>query len=138
MKVNLKELKAGDTVKLLTSDLEVDGVLVKGDIVEISFKGFTTIFAYYKNGRFDDSEKTPFDIIEIIPAPFDWSTVKAGDAFIDEEGKICWYAYPFHKLPEHVIIYTDRNIKYGEACRPRSNFKENLTRAPEHDMELEE
>jgi len=75
---------------------------------------------------------TPFDIIEIIPAPFDWADVKAGMAFENEAGEIYYFRCLDFESDTFVIAST-HNIK---ASSVSFCCKSGITRSPEHDIEV--
>jgi len=100
---------------------------------------------YQNDGRLDRSdtynngdEIHPFDIIEIIPKPFDWDTVKTGDAFTHTYGNESTYwfvGWNPHDLHAKKMCLTKRVDKDGayEYVQSVINY---LTRAPEHDIHV--
>lgn len=75
----------------------------------------------------------PFDIIEVIPPEFDWSTVKAGMAFYSGNGRLCIYQGPYvskngKQEGLNVFWFEDGNEFDWQGT--------NMKRAPEHDIEV--
>ena len=136
--IDLSTLKKGDTVKI-----RCGGEAVVSEI-HISHTGnfnITVNDSCYSLSWYKDGTKILnmdwLDIIEIIPAPFDWDTVEQGMAFEykgDISDGIVYYIGKHLTDNSRVVIY----------CRHANNFEtiydgvsiKNLTRAPEHDMEL--
>lgn len=88
MTVDLTKLKAGDSVKL-----HCGGVLQASSVglPTIMFKDYDTSLNYFVSGNYRGNETHPLDIIEIIPAPFDWSKVEQGDAFEEPNGNTVYF-----------------------------------------------
>lgn len=131
--IDLSTLKKGDTVKLRGGgELRAKkDSLLSGNSCELSFHGYDATFYFFNDGSFSGMNDTPFDIIEIIPAAFDWDDVEQGMAFMNDCGDVYYYVADDFCNRGYVVISDD------ERC---FNFhcvaKIALTRAPEHDMEL--
>lgn len=91
---------------------------------------------YYQNGKrlppvMGEPQYSPFDIIEIIPPEFDWSTVKWGQAFKDEDG-VWIYIGPSKDKGELIFEHTLGD--FGPTCVRLSYAQEYKTRVPKHDI----
>ena len=86
--INLRRLKEGGAVKFRNKgEATLSHVILGIQLNELCFVEFPElIFEYDDLGSYGDNH--PLDIIEIIPAPFDWGTVKAGDEFnfLEDDG----------------------------------------------------
>jgi hypothetical protein len=129
MTVDLTKLKAGDSVRILDSVIEVERIWYKPFNVMIKFKNHYDAMHYFTNGKYnDDGRDTPFDILEIIPAPFDWDKVKQGDAFEWHDGEIVYFIA--HDFTNEKAVITTRL-----SCKVLSDLKfclkQNLTPRPD-------
>jgi len=79
--------------------------------------------------------RTKWSVVSHTPAPepkFDWSTAKVGMAFIEKmTGRKCWYSGKSYTVGDMVVVGFDIN-----GGKYESHFIDNLTRTPEHDMEV--
>lgn len=97
----------------------------------ISIGGF--LYSHKECGLFWLHKESPFDIIGFEPAPFDWFDVKPGMGFtrskIDDV---------VHYIGEHLLDKRYVVIKMPDNSKPTYDtcFKGNLTRSPEHDIEV--
>ena len=85
--------------------------------------------------RFGNSGKATrgaiLDIIRIDPPEFDWSTVKSGMAFKNHKGSCFWFMC--HDWHHKDMVWVARK----DDCSVTGAFPRiNLTRAPEHDIEV--
>jgi len=136
--IDLSTLKKGDTVKFRCGgEYLLKHELIKNhELTVIRFGGLS--INYKKNGDvYGENENHIFDIIEIIPTPFDWDNVEQGMAFRGfDDNSIVWYAASFYtKEDSHVIVFRGLN-EDGTLALPRGAFKSYLTRVPENDIEV--
>lgn len=136
MKVDLSKLEGGQTVKFFCGGEAVPEDVYEADNgVYLKFKGSRSTY-YYCNGSFQAGQKHPFDIIEIVPKPFDWDTVEPGMAFSHEHGAGETYFYVGwnpHGLIRKDVCVTKKDpaedrLAYGQSCICY------LTRTPEKDL----
>jgi len=130
--VDLSKAQKGDKVKFRCGgEAVIDGHYPNDcDIFTLDIMG--NLFDFYDNGGFYKKKQTPFDIISIEPAPFDWSTVKNGMGFEDiVAGAIFIYIGP-SMINEETLVVQDitaaKCIRYID--------RRGLFRAPEHDIEV--
>ena len=108
-----------------------------GDKVEIE-----VVLGDYEAEQLNDGDddlgigaRTKWSVVSHTPAPepkFDWSTAKVGMAFIEKmTGRKCWYSGKSYTVGDMVVVGFDIN-----GGKYESHFIDNLTRAPEHDMEV--
>lgn len=132
--VDLSKLKAGDTVHFQCGGflvVEEQNFYLYDQTVEIKFKGYDTYVSFYLNGKQSPYGGFPFDIIRVEPA-FRWEDVRPGMGFMHETRGLCWYVGPSYSKPEElVVVGTARGG--GDY---QSTFKEYLTPAPEHNIEV--
>lgn len=134
--VDLSKLKAGYMVKFLCGgEAEIQNVpnLCEHRIDLIFTKEPSHAYNYMHDGSMTGAYgPRMFDIIEIIPAGFDWDTVKPGMAFK-------WTS------SDYIYRYIGLNVR-GKMVMQRNEFNdydtfdfgtEHLTRAPEHDIEVQ-
>jgi hypothetical protein len=130
--VDLSKLKKGDEVELRCGGK----IIAKANwpnfnVCFFNDRSFVQI-KYSTDGTVDPSgEETPFDIIAIHKKPFDWAYVKAGMAFTDEDGDLVIYIgqNPYNDLSVAGFLR-------GESKKIYLFPKSDLTRAPEHDIEV--
>ena len=139
MEVDLSTLEEGQTVKFRCGGEAVvetvdKTISISDGIYHLHFEGYG-FDGFYKNGEHEIStEPSPFDIIEIIPKPFDWKDVKPGMAFLDNNKKPVWYVGPAWGVEKLVVIcetreqYSSDDIKFNE--------KYYMVRIPEHDIKV--
>lgn len=141
-KVDLSKAKKGDKVKFRCGGEAVIKAAYKNNEFEygFSFEGDDgTPTLYHRNANPDGKGigPHPFQIIAIEPAPFDWSTVKAGMAFMPSNGSV-------HGPVYYVGISINEN-SLG-VCNPIfewkdgpifSSHRDNYMRTPEHDIEVQ-
>lgn len=125
MTVDLTKLKAGDSVRILDSVLEVEEIVdYRGNSFELTFKNHETKMEYYKDGQYFKNPSIT-DILEIIPAPFDWNKVEQGDAFKKPNGDIRYFLSHDWRDETLAIIVND-------TCESASYYKKNeLTPRPD-------
>ena len=137
--IDLSTLKKGDKVKFRCGgEVVVEDIRdEKSAIVYILASNTSEYMGYFTNGFYFYDRTTPFDIIEIIPAPFDWNTIEHGMAFnykgVAADG-IVYYIGQHLTDKSRVVVecrYTNglHTIYDGVAIK-------NLTRAPENDIEV--
>jgi hypothetical protein len=137
IKVNGIEVTKGCTVKFRCGGEAVinDWADNKGnsDTSRIFLDGYDDeeYLIYYNTGKYFEDENNPFDIIEVIPPEFDWNTVKQGMAFIDKAGDIFYYHITMWGAVDWVICAEEKDGSGSVDC-----LKKHLTRAPEHDIEV--
>ena len=123
MTVDFTKLKAGDSVVFRnTGNAIFESISAFG---EVRFKGYDVTFLYIiDTGRFDDNKNHPLDILEIIPAPFDWGKVEQGDAFEDTRGKVMhfissdWFNKDMVLLVDNKCAHPDYRDKVELTPRP--------------------
>lgn len=147
MTVDLSKAKKGDKVKFRCGGEAAISVHDEGGKLYFDDYCWGNGVPYLSDGRMGrlkdthnhwDAEQHPFDIIAIEPAPFDWSTVKAGMGFIDEQGRPWVYVgrdpfFPNEKT-RFVFMRTGKN-NYAELYEGLGG---KVTRAPEHDIEVKQ
>ena len=141
MAVDLSNARKGDTVKFRCGgEVEIDSVERKDARWHIAF-GNRYQWSYNADGTddlnptYEPLEGGPFDIVELIKAPFDWSAARPGMAF-----------YPHAEAkPADIIFYVGRAcILDGALMQTRSGAAlfvpaaqfEYGVRAEEHDIEV--
>lgn len=67
--INWKLAKQGATVKFKCGGCHEIEKMGKTHFYYVWFKGYEYVYAYGKNGNFEGRAGSPFDIVEIIPAP---------------------------------------------------------------------
>ena len=102
----------------------------------ISLEGYETekLKLWYSRNGFYFYRASPFDIIRIERAPFDWDTVKQGMAFKNGAGKVYIYIAPNIHVTKDMyphLFWSELDFKYVDAIFPSA-----LTRAPEYDREV--
>lgn len=125
MTVDLTKLKAGDSVRILDSVLDVENIVdYRSSSFELTFKNHETKMEYYKDGQYFVNPSI-MDILEIIPAPFDWSKVKQGDAFENALGYVVYFVAQdwFNK---EVVLSVDKTFGY-----PSFQYKDELKPRPD-------
>ena len=130
MTVDLTKLKAGDSVRILDSVLEVEEIVdYRGNSFELTFKNHETKMEYYKDGQYFKNPSI-MDILEIIPAPFDWGKVEQGDAFEHRDGKILYFvAHDF--LDERFAITAETRNDKKELIVAQFYKRSDLTPRPD-------
>lgn len=149
--INLKEpeetmtntVNMKDAVKGATVHFRCGGSAVVEDY-ELNYNHVITIgkcdFEYHSQGKIMSKKESPFDIIRIDPPAFDWSTVKPGMAFrYDSSKEKIWFFAHLTQTKGRIICTCDKDFgatgAYGESY---SMFYTNqLTRTPEHDIEVQ-
>lgn len=95
--------------------------------------GYTHTVAYTQDGAANIPYKSPFDIIKLEQPPFDWATVKPGDAFVCHDATLYFIADP----NPGIAILSNRDPKKTFSNQHILQIdKFNLTRAAEHDIEV--
>lgn len=128
IKVNGIEVTKGCTVKFRCGG---EAVVEKANGNEIKFEGCSIANVWDGCSSYYSGEKTPFDIIEVIPPVFDWDTVEQGMAFKDNYGNTCYYVGDDFSCNTHVIVSNNDNCTDLDCV-----LKKTLTRAPERDIEV--
>lgn len=134
--IDMSKAKIGDTVKFRCGG---EAVISKKAGTYYEFEGYaaskygrdnhwpeTGAFLYPIEGR------SMFDIIAIIPKPFDWKDVKPGMAFRHASNGTLWY-YVGRNLSKHGISNTTHIFSEIDTNQ-LSWFGEAMQRAPEHDL----
>ena len=140
--VNLKNLKAGDTVHFRcggSAEVIEQLGLLGTDYVRLYFTDQGSPMTYFLNGSYDFNIGHPLDIIKITPKAFDWADAKPGMAFKHNEGSKGFYFVAHDPSNKDCAIFST-------AYSPVLGFKEidfmpyNLLsiRAPEHDIMITE
>ncbi|MBN8901374.1 MAG: hypothetical protein J0H19_25410 [Rhodospirillales bacterium] len=134
MSVDLKEAQKCDKVKFRIGGAGVIHSKKSGrGLVEFTFVGceeFSMI--YYYDGRYSSGGNHPWDIIALEPAPFDWNTVRPGMAFNHCLGNGIHYIGPSFVGLEYCY-----GREFGHELKSGHFDKAFLTRAPEHDIEVQ-
>ncbi len=133
--IDLSKLKKDYTVKFQCGgESVVVGIDIRDHIFYLLFPEISpdcgNSFPYDKNG-IGKEWTSLLDIMEIIPAVFDWATVKPGMAFDDGDGLIkIFVAKSLLNQGRCVTCSLNHDsLKYS--------LKSALTRAPEHDIEVQ-
>jgi hypothetical protein len=126
----LKAIKVGDIVKL-----RCDGECIIDSLSEIYIHCGPVAWTIRRNGKYGIERDCPFDIIDVIPAPFDWDTVKQGMGF---KCKTHGYYHRFVAFSEEGVCGEKRyaimySLVHDELFR-YSSYKDVFTRAPEYDL----
>lgn len=108
--------KAGDLVTIKLDSMDAEGLNSETDIYNI-----------YKIRAFKDK------IVKHEPAPFGWADVRPGMAFKHDRDGLCWYSGPSYTCPKQLAV-VGFDLSGG---RYESRLIEELTRAPEHDIEVQ-
>lgn len=136
--IDLKTLKAGDTVKF-----RCGGEVVVRAINEAGHRSFNHGLRFigqadsmnYNNsglcGGSNDSGNSPFDIVEIIPAPFDFNYIRWGMAFTHNTFPLIHY---IGRSKDGDYIF---DFGGGHNCQYDGMQIENLIRIPERDISNE-
>jgi hypothetical protein len=139
--VDLSKARKGDTVHFRCGG---SAVLLSfrtggGEYACIEFQDYQDgAWSYKINGLWGCSNSDyPFDIIAIEPAPFDWSTVKPGMAFKHALTDKAIHHFIGKSLWRDTCVVTAKKSE-GVAC-PECSHQDTafLTRAPEHDIEVQ-
>lgn len=137
MKVDLRKAKAGDTVKFRCGgEAVVKKIKIIDGNIYIYFDNKDDAYGYFKNGVRKLANDYLLEIIEVIPAPFDWNTAKKGMAFkYTKDGGIYWFiSNPLTQITGGWAIFS--------SCDDGSGATDDLAlymlvRTPEHDLEVE-
>ncbi|CAB4139784.1 hypothetical protein UFOVP353_33 [uncultured Caudovirales phage] len=113
----MSKIKVGDKLVL---EMDVKSVQIFSD-GDYAFNGFV-----FRNDGVGISD-TKYKITQIIPAAFDWGTVKPGDAFTHREVGFSRYIGPDLNDAKRVWVMLENDIY------PQNVRKINLT--PEHDKD---
>jgi len=136
--VDLRKLKAGDKVKLRCGGEAVVAFTEEsGDYTTITLTGSQCELGWHNNGGFDDDNGTdPFDIIAIEPKPFDWSEVKPGMCFEHNKDRVYFVGWTnvFKNAFQERLAAVEHEGSNGLIF---TTHPSNLTRAPEHDIEVQ-
>jgi hypothetical protein len=134
--VDLRTLENGDTVHFRgTFKTEVYCKVENNDgTIGLGLGNCPYFTGYHTDGSLNGSEDfvSPFDIIRIEKAPFDWSTAKQGMAFNHNSNGTLFY-FVAHDFSNEVyaVMTEDSSCAYFRGYK-----KKNLTRAPEHDLDI--
>ena len=138
--VDLSKLKEGDTVGFRCGGAaeveEVGGTSVR-HLKSVCFSD--GCFEYYSDSGEMSRACRAFDIVEIIPAPFDWAGVRPGMAFetgLDDQN-MSWFVgfCPSKEVP--VFRYSEKNPLWRhQSYYDIDTGYECYERAPEHDIEV--
>lgn len=130
--INLKTLNKGDTIVLRCGgEIVVEGIPDNApNVCSVRINGGH--LSFYMNGRYAAHDiKHSFDVVEIKPARFDWSTVRPGMAFKVPNGTVVYYVGPDIFNPE-LSVFTRRDIWEGDVLMVC--HKNTVVRAPEQDL----
>lgn len=134
--IDLGNIKAGMTVefrsggKAVVRSLSFNGKDLY--VVGFSIGGCSNSAVWYPNGEYCNGEMHPFDIVEIIPEPFNWDDVKWGMGF-ESKDKGSAYYYIGDSIRGKNMVVVQSVVDNDYIFRVR---RDNLTRAPEHDIEV--
>ncbi len=134
--VDLSKLQNGDIVHFRCGGQDYVASCTLADHEKyyyVKFEGSELIYDYWYNGHINRLEKdSMFDIIRIESPAFNWDDVKPGMAFLHKEYGTVWYvAEDFHSSNRHVVI--SKSIICADII---VIYRDCLTRAPEHDIEV--
>ena len=149
--VDLSKLKEGDTVKFRCGgeavvkviDNTERGIYRYGLTYEDAF--MTATFSegdrYQVNGSFQGTAvKHPFDIVEVIPAPFNWADVKPGMCFTGPYDDSLYYFIGRDPIDPNAHVFTEKDGRtISKASYIYDSYNTSLkqfVRAPEHDIEV--
>lgn len=142
--INLNNLKKGATVKLRCGGEAVVSKIYKTsspNAFNLVFNNGNSTLTWYNDG-IKQLNMDWLDIIEIIPAPFDWDNVKAGMAFISSHqasvGDVlifdCHSNFKNNLDGGDCVIVAENN--FWDSTERTVYSKEFLKRAPEYDIEV--
>lgn len=127
--VNLRDLQIGQAVRFAMGGQDTVKDMKSSYSETVLTLENTDFTATWNNdGKFIKGSRHPLDIEEIVEPEFQWSSVKPGMAFIDEEEDIVIYIGPsFSDSYEDAVICEkdDEEIYHYD--------KDVLTRSPEDD-----
>jgi len=104
-------------------------VLVRATIADMhDEEGDVSLFTKYSKGRLHSYCREE-DIVEIIPAAFNWDDVKVGMCFKHVDSGHWWFVGKDPKEPDNIIFVQDI-CEYDFFCISDNT----LTRAPEKDI----
>lgn len=140
--VDLSKLEVGQTVKFVCGGQAEVKEIEESPIIRINLV-FIEEPDHHYNYMLDGSLTGAygpriFDIIEVIPKPFGWDTVRTGMAFTHTHGKRAIYFYVGwnpHDLHAKEICITKKCNADGKYEYMQSAISY-LTRAPEHDIKV--
>jgi hypothetical protein len=124
----LKSIKVGDTVRL-----RCGGEVVVTHICNLYKDIHTDGMFWFKDGSRSQTQ-SPFDIIDVIPAPFGWDTVKQGMGFKRIGTGDFWVFVAFAKEGVVYCNYSAVFVNKDMDIFSWDNYKDVFTRAPEHDI----
>lgn len=134
MTVDLSKARKGDKVRFRCGgEFTITGKSGEGRLVSISLNDGVGA-DWYCDGRYLSHEDRPFDIVQIIPAPFDWKDVRPGMGFRHPTFKTIWY-YVGKNVSRHGVSTCSHVFRENEADK-YNWFGEAMERAPEHDIEV--
>jgi len=150
MNIDFSKMNEGDTVRFKSGgEAVIEGISGKGKYhgsYGLIFQGCEGDFQYSPDGRIGTmpTGSTPFDIVEIIPKPYDWNNVRAGDAFVHKEvegvhsdlnGKLIRFIgiSPTNKSD---VFEIDHNLNGGKLSLNWMPKRENLIYRPEYNLPL--
>lgn len=135
MTVDLRTLEKGDTVHFRgTFKTEVYCKVENNDgTIGLGLGNCPYFTGYHTDGSLNGSEDfvSPFDIIRIEKAPFDWITAKQGMAFKYKDSSLLYFVAHAFESEDRVVMARDSHC--SAIWTP---LKENLTPAPEHDLDI--
>jgi len=144
MTIDFSKMNEGDTVKFKSGgEVIIRRILGKkqyhGSYI-LTFEGCAQNFEYRPNGTiiFSAADNSPFDIVEIIPKPFDWDTLKNGMAFeyitgADPEPKsgLYYYIAPCLNYKNNHWFSSEHKQRTARTWSLPASY---LKRMPEHDL----
>lgn len=136
-KVNLNTLKKGEEIELRCGvKLRADSIGALGAYYRVHFG--SEFLWYDKYGlRHETGEPSPLDIIAIHKKPFDWDTVEVGMAFRDIHGDVFNYLGPDWS-DNRFAFFIDFGAGSLDIADVTQVPKDELTRAPKHDVKVSE
>lgn len=143
--VDLSKLKAGDKVKFRCGgeavvESVIDNFSKEAGWYEVKFEGFKWREEYHPDGFVGGTgfDEAIGDIIAIEPKPFDWSEVRPGMAFNQRQGlrKTLVYFLGYHPVKPFRLFFIGEEAITAESFSVKAALDQ-LTRAPEHDIEVQ-
>lgn len=132
MTVDLSKARAGEKVRFRCGGEAKILFVIEPNFFRLSMVGGFTAVRYGENGSSCDSSL--LDIIEIIPASFDWKTVKPGMAFKYDHGMVT-PGKLVHFVGWHLECNKTAVVAEDHGGAPYDGVPiSHLVRDPEHDI----
>ena len=140
MTIDFSKMNEGDKVKFLCGgEATIEKISGKGKYhgdYKIKFLGYIGKWIYAPSGRADPEILSLWDVIEIIPKPFDWNEAKYKDAFIRNGGENPIYYLCSNPDNEDKVYVGYFSKNYDCLYNSFDVLKSEITRAPEQDLPL--